>query len=71
MSTGTMRGSSLGVQAGTWMRLKLCHNPPCASAFHDRSKNNGGVWHDVKTCGNAVNLRASRARRREASTRNG
>jgi predicted RNA-binding Zn ribbon-like protein len=50
--------------AGTWKRLKLCHNPPCASAFYDRSRNNSGVWHDVKTCGNAVNLRASRARRR-------
>jgi hypothetical protein len=51
--------------AGTWRRLKLCHNPPCASAFYDRSKNNSGVWHDVKTCGNSVNLRASRARRRQ------
>jgi hypothetical protein len=53
--------------ADTWRRLKLCHNPPCASAFYDRSKNNSGVWHDVKMCGNAVNLRASRARRRAAT----
>jgi hypothetical protein len=52
---------------GTWRRLKLCHNPPCASAFYDRSRNNSGVWHDVRTCGNAVNLRASRARRRAAA----
>jgi predicted RNA-binding Zn ribbon-like protein len=51
----------------TWRRLKLCHNAPCASAFYDRSKNNSGVWHDVKMCGNAVNLRASRARRRAAT----
>jgi hypothetical protein len=57
----------LAQQAGTWKRLKLCHNPPCASAFYDRSKNNSGVWHDVKMCGNAVNLRASRARRRAAT----
>ena len=57
----------LAQQAGTWKRLKLCHNPPCASAFYDRSKNNSGVWHDVRMCGNAVNLRASRARRREAT----
>jgi len=54
----------LAQQAGTWRRLKLCHNPPCGSAFYDRSKNNSGVWHDVRVCGNAVNLRASRARRR-------
>jgi len=56
----------LAQQKGTWRRLKLCHNPPCGSAFYDRSKNNSGVWHDVRVCGNAANLRASRARRRAA-----
>lgn len=55
----------LSQRAGTWRRIKRCHNHRCGSAFYDRSKNNSGVWHDVKTCGNAVNLRASRARRRE------
>ena len=55
----------LGQQDGTWRRLKQCHNHRCRSTFYDRSKNNSGVWHNVKTCGNAANLRASRARRRE------
>ncbi|WP_231965004.1 CGNR zinc finger domain-containing protein [Mycobacterium sp. E3339] len=55
----------LSQHADTWRRLKQCHNHRCASTFYDRSKNNSGVWHDVKTCGNAANLRASRARRRE------
>ncbi|ORW95452.1 peptide chain release factor 2 [Mycobacterium sp. IEC1808] len=55
----------LSQRDGTWRRVKQCHNPGCASTFYDRSKNNSGVWHDVKTCGNAANLRASRARRRE------
>jgi CGNR zinc finger len=55
----------LGQQDGTWRRLKQCHNHQCRSTFYDRSKNNSGVWHNVKTCGNAANLRASRARRRE------
>jgi hypothetical protein len=55
----------LGQQNGTWRRIKQCHNHRCGSTFYDRSKNNSGVWHDVKTCGNAANLRASRARRRE------
>lgn len=55
----------LSQQAGTWRRIKRCHNHQCESTFYDRSKNNSGVWHDVKTCGNAANLRASRARRRE------
>jgi CGNR zinc finger protein len=52
-------------QDGTWRRIKQCHNHHCGSTFYDRSKNNSGVWHNVKTCGNAANLRASRARRRE------
>jgi predicted RNA-binding Zn ribbon-like protein len=55
----------LGQLAGTWRRVKRCHSHKCNSTFYDRSKNNSGVWHDVKTCGNAANLRASRARRRE------
>lgn len=55
----------LSQQAGTWRRLKQCHNHPCEATFYDRSKNNSGVWCDVKTCGNVANLRASRARRRE------
>jgi predicted RNA-binding Zn ribbon-like protein len=55
----------LGQQDGTWRRVKRCHNHECGSTFYDRSKNNSGVWHNVKTCGNVANLRASRARRRE------
>jgi predicted RNA-binding Zn ribbon-like protein len=55
----------LSQQHDSWRRIKTCHNHQCGSAFYDRSKNNSGVWCDVKTCGNAANLRASRARRRE------
>ena len=55
----------LGQRADTWRRIKQCHSHHCGSTFYDRSKNNSGVWHNVKTCGNAENLRASRARRRE------
>lgn len=55
----------LSQQDGTWRRIKQCHKDSCESTFYDRSKNNSGVWHNVKTCGNAANLRASRARRRE------
>ncbi len=55
----------LSQQHDTWRRIKRCHNHHCGSTFYDRSKNNSGVWHDVKTCGNAANLRASRARRRD------
>ncbi|HEY0227159.1 MAG TPA: CGNR zinc finger domain-containing protein [Mycobacterium sp.] len=55
----------LSQQEDTWRRIKQCHNHPCQSVFYDRSKNNSGVWCDVKTCGNAANLRASSARRRD------
>jgi hypothetical protein len=54
----------LAQQAGTWPRLKLCHNGQCRLAFYDTSRNNSGVWHDVSTCGNSANLRAFRQRRR-------
>jgi predicted RNA-binding Zn ribbon-like protein len=55
----------LSQRDGTWRRIKRCHKHECASTFYDRSKNHSGVWCNVKTCGNAANLRASRARRRE------
>lgn len=48
----------------TLRRLKSCRNARCVTAFYDRSRNNSGVWHDVHVCGNAANLRNSRARKR-------
>jgi len=48
----------------SFRRLKLCHQTRCRVAFYDRSKNNSRVWHDTSTCGNQVNSRAHRARRR-------
>jgi predicted RNA-binding Zn ribbon-like protein len=59
----------LSQQDGTWQRIKRCRKDDCESTFYDRSKNNSGVWHDVKTCGNAANLRASRARRRDRAAK--
>jgi predicted RNA-binding Zn ribbon-like protein len=51
-------------QGGTRHRLKTCRNPRCQVAFYDRSRNASGVWHSVRVCGNAINLRAHRERRR-------
>lgn len=56
----------LASHAGTLSRLKACMNPSCGAAFYDLSRNSTRVWHDMKTCGNTMNLRASRARRRGA-----
>lgn len=55
--------------AGTWARLKSCKNERCCGVFYDRSRNNSRVWHDVRTCGNVANLRASREGRRAAAGR--
>ncbi|MGW5498750.1 CGNR zinc finger domain-containing protein [Streptomyces olivaceoviridis] len=57
----------LAVHTGTLARLKTCANPACGAAFYDRSRNGSRVWHDVKICGNLLNLRASRARRRTSA----
>ena len=52
---------------GTWRRLKLCRNDRCAVSFYDRSRNNSAVYHDSRECGNAIYLRASRARKRQSA----
>lgn len=54
----------LAQTTGEWRRLKICRNEQCGRAFYDRSRNNSGVWHSTRGCGNAANLRASRQRRR-------
>src|SRR4051812_43303366 len=47
---------------GTWARLKACANDECQWAFYDRSRNHGGTWCDMATCGNKLKNRAFRAR---------
>ena len=61
----------LAQAGGTWPRLKLCRREACGSAFYDLSRNNSGVWHDVRTCGNVMNLRASRLRRKQLAATSG
>ncbi len=53
--------------SGAWTRLKTCGKESCRVAFFDRTRNNNAVWHDFRYCGNAINLRASRARRKAAA----
>jgi predicted RNA-binding Zn ribbon-like protein len=55
-------------QHGRWPRLKACRNPICSVVFYDSSKNQARVWHNTSVCGNLINLRASRARRREQAS---
>jgi hypothetical protein len=49
----------------TWRRLKLCRNDRCAVSLYDRYRDNSAVYHDSHECGNAIYLRASRARKRQ------
>jgi predicted RNA-binding Zn ribbon-like protein len=49
---------------GTWSHLKACANDDCVWAFYDRSRNHGGAWCDMATCGNKLKNRDFRARRR-------
>jgi predicted RNA-binding Zn ribbon-like protein len=49
---------------GTWTYMKACANDDCLWAFYDRSRNHGGTWCDMATCGNKLKNREFRARRR-------
>jgi predicted RNA-binding Zn ribbon-like protein len=62
---GTVLGDILlAQQHELWPRLKACRNPLCSVVFYDSSKNQSRVWHNTSDCGNLVNLRAARARKR-------
>ena len=49
---------------GTWGHLKACANEECRWAFYDRSRNHGGTWCEMATCGNKLKNREFRARKR-------
>jgi predicted RNA-binding Zn ribbon-like protein len=47
---------------GGWARLKLCAADDCRWAFYDASRNGGGRWCRMETCGNRHKTRAYRRR---------
>lgn len=47
---------------GTWAHLLVCANDDCQWVFYDRSRNHGGTWCDMATCGNKLKNRDFRAR---------
>jgi predicted RNA-binding Zn ribbon-like protein len=49
---------------GSWEHLKACANEECRWAFYDRSRNHGGTWCDMASCGNKLKNRDFRARKR-------
>jgi len=51
---------------GRWERLKICASDECRWSFFDNSRNRGGTWCSMQTCGNVVKNRAYRRRRSEA-----
>ncbi|HLH23012.1 MAG TPA: CGNR zinc finger domain-containing protein [Chloroflexota bacterium] len=54
---------------GSWPRLKACAHARCASAFYDTSKNASGKWCAMAKCGNRLNARAYRRRKRPEPAR--
>ncbi|MGH3665303.1 MAG: CGNR zinc finger domain-containing protein [Egibacteraceae bacterium] len=56
---------------GTWARLKSCANDSCRWLFYDRSKNRSGKWCTMNVCGDILNARAYRARRRSTAPASG
>jgi predicted RNA-binding Zn ribbon-like protein len=52
---------------GSWARLKVCGNDECRWAFYDRSRNHGGTWCEMSSCGNKLKNREFRARRKKAN----
>ncbi|MQA73422.1 MAG: hypothetical protein GEU88_03545 [Solirubrobacterales bacterium] len=45
-----------------WSRLKVCASDECRWAFFDSSRNRGGTWCQMETCGNRIKSRAYRRR---------
>jgi hypothetical protein len=51
---------------GTLMRLRVCDH--CHWSYYDRSRNAGGHWCSMGTCGQREKMRRYRARRRAAAS---
>jgi len=62
--TGLLLVVEAAQRDGTWAHLKACANDDCRWAFYDRSRNHGGTWCDMATCGNKLKNRDFRARKR-------
>ncbi len=54
---------------GSWSLLKACGNDECQWAFFDMSRNHGGTWCDMASCGNKLKNREFRARKARARGR--
>jgi predicted RNA-binding Zn ribbon-like protein len=62
--TGLLLVVEAAQRDGTWAHLKACANDDCLWAFYDRSRNHGGTWCDMASCGNKLKNRDFRARKR-------
>lgn len=62
--TGLLLVVEAAQRDGTWVHLKACANDDCLWAFYDRSRNHGGTWCDMASCGNKLKNRDFRARKR-------
>lgn len=59
--------SAIEMRAIARARIKVCANPGCRWAFHDRTRGNTRRWCNDLTCGNRDKVRRFRARARAAA----
>lgn len=66
-SVGAVTAQMIGIifqaqRQDQWRRLKVCASDECRWAFYDSSRNRGGTWCKMETCGNRINNRRYRQR---------
>ena len=52
------------IEGRFWRRLRICDSPDCSRAFYDRSTNRTARWCVKTRCGDRINSRVYRNRRR-------
>ena len=63
--------SAFAMLAEASRRIKVCANPGCRWAFHDRTKSNSRRWCNDRTCGNRDKVRRFRKRQTSAGDASG
>jgi hypothetical protein len=62
MLAGVLAGVATAAARGSWARLKMCASPDCRWIYYDGSRNAGGRWCSMRSCGNRAKTRAYRRR---------
>jgi hypothetical protein len=63
---GLVAAVAVAAARGQWARLKMCASPDCRWIYFDGSRNAGGRWCSMSSCGNRAKTRAYRERAKTA-----